>query len=117
MKMVMALIRNERLRQVQEALLKTGITGFTISATLGMGELRKLGTPPGREGMVQHIRVEAAVPDSWGDTAVEVLRNASTTGRPGDGIIFVYSLDRAIKIRSGKEGEGILIPGASEAGK
>jgi len=111
MKMVMALVRNERLHHVREALLKAGITGFTVSATLGMGELRKLRASPGREELVQHIRVEVAVPDTWADRAVEVLRDASATGYPGDGVIFVYNLDRAVKIRSGREREGILIPG------
>lgn len=114
MKMVMALIRNERLQKVQEALLNAGITGFTISVTLGMGELRTSGVPPGREGMVQHIRVEAAVPDAWADRVVEILRDASATSSPGDGIIFVYSLDRAVKIRNRQEGENILIPRTSE---
>ena len=116
MKMVMALVRNERLQKVQDALLKAGITGFTISATLGMGELRKSGVPPGRQGMVQHIRVEAAVPDTWTDRAVNILRDASATGHAGDGLIFVYRLDRAVKIRSGQEGEDILIPRPLAAG-
>ena len=109
MKMVVAFIRNERLQQVQDALLKSGITGFTISPTLGVGELRGA---EGRGGLVQHIRVEAAVPDTWLDHAVGVLRAASATGRHGDGVIFVYNLERAIKIRSGTEGESVLIPAA-----
>ena len=114
MKMVMALIRNEQLRQIQDALLNAGVTGFTISPTLGVGELRGAPEPSGRQGMVQHIRVEVAVPEAWVGGTVDILRSASATGQPGDGVIFVYSLDRAVKVRSGEEGEGVLIPSAPE---
>lgn len=113
MKIVMALIRNDRVRQVQEALLKTGIKGFTMSGTLGMGELRNL-DPTGNEDLVQHIRVEIALPDVWVETAVRVLRNSAATGHPGDGLIFVYPLERAIKIRNGEENEQILLPSVSD---
>ena len=110
MKMVMALVRNECLQQVQKALMDTGIFAFTVSPTLGVGELRGAPEPSGRQGMVQHLRVEAAVPDSWADLAVDILRRAGATGRPGDGVVFVYGLERAVKIRTGEEGDPILIP-------
>jgi nitrogen regulatory protein PII len=106
------MIRNERLQQVQEALLKARIRGFTVSATLGMGESPATAGPTGRPALVQHLKVEAALPDLWVSQAVEILRQAATTGKPGDGVIFVYDLDRAVKIRSGEEGEEILIPAA-----
>ena len=60
MKMVMALVRNERLQKVQDALLKAGITGLSISATLGMGELRLPGRPRpfrGREKAMPAVTV------------------------------------------------------------
>ena len=109
MKMIMALIRNDRVRHVQEALLKTGIKGFTMSGTLGMGELRNV-EPTGVENLVQHVRVEIALPDAWVETAIHVLRKSAETGHAGDGVIFVYPLERAIKIRNGKENEQVLIP-------
>ena len=110
MKMVMALIRNECLSQVQEALMNAGFTAFTVSATLGVQKLPGSPGPSGQQGIAHHIRLEAAVPDSWVHWAVDILREAATTGQPGDGVIFVYDLERAVKIRTGEEGDPILIP-------
>ena len=108
MKMIMALIRNDKRGAVQEALLNAGLTGFTMSSTMGLGEMTGMAEPSGRAGMVPHIRVEVGVPDNWVDYTVDILRNASSTGQAGDGLIFVYTLDRAVKIRSGEEGERVL---------
>ncbi len=103
MKMVMAIVRNDRLASIQESLRDAGITAYTVSATIGMGE-------HDREQPRQHLKIEVAIQDMWENTAVEALRKGASTGEPAEGMIFVYPLDRALKIRTGEEGEGILAP-------
>ncbi len=103
MKMVMAMIENDKLQQAQSRLEDMGITGYTISATIGAGE------HSGKSfavGMRQHLKIEVATPDMWVDSVVDALRSAAGAS----GVIFVYTLDRAVKIRTGDEGEGFLMP-------
>ncbi len=105
MKMVVAMIENDRLKQAQSRLEDMGITGYTISATIGAGE------HSGKSfavGMRQHLKIEVATPDMWVDSVVDALRSAAGAG--ASGVIFVYTLDRAVKIRTGDEGEGFLMP-------
>jgi nitrogen regulatory protein P-II 2 len=54
------------------------------------------------------IKIELAVQDSQVDAVVEAIRNVANTGKVGDGKIFVYQLDRAIRIRTGETGEEAL---------
>ena len=105
MKMVVAMIENDKLQQAQSKLEGIGITGYTVSATIGAGETS---SGDGRQGMRQHLRIEVATPDMWADSVVDALRSAAGAG--ASGVIFVYTLDRAVKIRTGDEGEGFLMP-------
>ena len=108
MKMVMAFIRNDRLRSAQEALGEIGITAYTISATLGVGEHG--GQSSRQPELLQHLRIEIAVLDQWEDQVVEALIRAGRSGEQSQGIILVYDIARAVKIRTGEEGDNILIP-------
>ena len=103
MKMVMAIVRNDRLSGIQESLRDAGITAYTVSATIGVGE-------HGGEQPRQHLKIEMAIPDMWENAALRALRRGGSNGESSEGIIFVYTLDRALKIRTGDEGEGILAP-------
>ena len=108
MKMVMAFIRNDRLRSAQEALGKIGITAYTVSATIGVGEHGRQASQEGQPELLQHLRIEVAVRDHWEDQVVEALIRAGRSGEQSQGIILVYDIARAVKIRTGEEGDNIL---------
>ena len=54
------------------------------------------------------VKVEVVCPDDMADKAIEAIRNAAQTGRIGDGKIFVYSIEQAIRIRTGEQGNDAL---------
>ena len=105
MKIVVAMIENDKLKQAQSNFEEIGITGYTVSATIGAGEHSGASSDV---GMRQHLKIEVATPDMWVDPVVDALRSAAGAG--ASGVIFVYTLDRAVKIRTGEEGERFLMP-------
>ena len=96
---------SHKLKQAQSKLEDTGITGYTVSATIGAGAYSGASSAV---GMRQHLKIEVAAPDMWVDPVVDALR--SSAGAGGSGVIFVYTLDRAVKISTGEEGESFLMP-------
>ena len=106
MKMIMAVIKPFKLDDVREALAGTGIAGITVTEVKGFG--RQKGHTElyrGAEYVVDFlpkIKVEIAVPDDQCDRAVEAIVKAAGTGKIGDGKVFVYSLERVVRIRTGE---------------
>jgi nitrogen regulatory protein PII len=106
MKMIMAIIKPFKLDDVREALGEVGIAGITVTEVKGFG--RQKGHTElyrGAEYVVDFlpkIKIEAAVDDSQVDRAVEAVMNAANTGKIGDGKIFVYDLQRVVRIRTGE---------------
>jgi nitrogen regulatory protein P-II 1 len=106
MKMVMAVIKPFKLDDVREALAEVGVAGITATEVKGFG--RQKGHTElyrGAEYVVDFlpkIKLEVAVTDDQAETVVEAIIRAAGTGKIGDGKIFVYDLERAVRIRTGE---------------
>ena len=112
MQMITAIVQPSRLDQVREALESAGVEGMTISEVRGYG--RQKGHKEIYRGaeytihFVPKIKIEVAVKDAVAEAAIKAISEAANTNKIGDGKIFVQSLDKAIRIRTGEEGEQIL---------
>ena len=112
MKRVEAYIKPFKVAEVQEALIKIGVQGMTLTEVKGFG--RQKGHTELYRGAEYHIdfipkaKIEVAVPDAMVDVVVKAIMDASRTGKIGDGKIMVIPLERAWRIRTGESGEEIL---------
>ena len=112
MKLITAIIRSFKLDEVREALTQSGVTGITVTEVKGFG--RQKGHTElyrGAEYVVDFlpkIKVEAAVPESLVDHAVEAIVQSARTGKVGDGKIFVSPLDQVVRIRTGEIGDDAI---------
>jgi nitrogen regulatory protein P-II 1 len=108
MKKIEAIIKPFKLDEVKEALSREGIQGMTITEVKGFG--RQKGHTElyrGAEYVVDFlpkIKIEVVVSDQLADKAVQAIVEAANTGRIGDGKIFVYEIQEAIRIRTGERG-------------
>jgi nitrogen regulatory protein P-II 2 len=106
MKIVMAIIKPFKLDEVREALTAVGIQGLTVTEVKGYG--RQKGHTEIYRGteyavsFLPKLKIEVAVPSELVDKAVEAIANSAKTGQIGDGKIFVYSIDHAVRIRTGE---------------
>ena len=106
MKMVMAIIKPFKLDDVRESLSEVGVTGVTVTEVKGFG--RQKGHTElyrGAEYVVDFlpkIKLEVAVTDDQVERVVEAIQAAANTGKVGDGKIFVYDLDKVLRIRTGE---------------
>ncbi len=111
MKRVEAYIKPFKLSDVQEALLKVGVQGMTLTEVKGFG--RQKGHTELYRGAEYHIdfipkvKLEIAVPDQMVEKVVMVME-AARTGKIGDGKIMVIPVEQAWRIRTGESGEDIL---------
>jgi len=109
MKKIEAIIRHERLQEVQDALDQLGVSGLTVSEVVGCG--RQKGYTEQYRGvranisLLPKIKVESVVPSDIVDSAVEAIVANARTGAVGDGRVFVYEVEQAIRIRTGEDGE------------
>ena len=112
MKKVEAIIKPFKLDEVKEALQQVGIQGITVVEAKGFG--RQKGHTElyrGAEYVIDFlpkIQIMLVVSDDKVDTAIEAIKKAATTGRVGDGKIFITPIEQAIRIRTGEGGEGAL---------
>ena len=112
MKLVAAIIKPFKLDDVREALSGIGVQGITVTEVKGFG--RQKGHTElyrGAEYVVDFlpkVKLEIAVDDSLVDKVVEAIRSTANTGKIGDGKIFIYDLERAIRIRTGEIGPSAL---------
>ena len=108
MKMITAVIKPFKLDDVREALSNIGVQGITVTEVKGFG--RQKGHTElyrGAEYVVDFlpkIRLEIAAEDSMVERIIETLIKAASTGKIGDGKIFVHNLDQVIRIRTGESG-------------
>ena len=106
MKIVMAIIKPFKLDEVREALTAVGIQGLTVTEVKGYG--RQKGHTEIYRGaeyavsFLPKIKIEVAVSTDIADKAVEAIVNAAKTGQIGDGKVFVFPLDHAVRIRTGE---------------
>jgi nitrogen regulatory protein P-II 1 len=112
MKKIEAIIRHERLQDVQDALDQLGVSGLTVSEVVGCG--RQKGYTEQYRGvranisLIPKIKVESVVPSDIVDSAVEAIAGAARTGEIGDGRVFVYPVEQSLRIRTGESGEESL---------
>ena len=108
MKQITAIVKPFKLEEVREALADVGVTGLTVTEVKGFG--RQKGHTElyrGAEYVVDFlpkIKIEVVVSDQLADKAVQAIVEAANTGRIGDGKIFVYEIQEAIRIRTGERG-------------
>ena len=109
MKLIVAIIKPFKLDEVREALADVGVNGLTVTEVKGFG--RQKGHTElyrGAESVVDFLpklKIEAVVADDILEQAIEAIRKAAYTGKIGDGKIFVYEVEQAIRIRTGEMGE------------
>ena len=114
MKMIVAIIRPEKVEDVQAALSKTDVYLMTASDVRGCGRQRGYAEHyRANEGMVRllaKVRLEIAVNDQFVVPTIEAIKAAARTGRIGDGKIFVLPLEGCTRIRTGEEGSIAIGP-------
>jgi nitrogen regulatory protein PII len=112
MKLVTAIIKPFKLDDVRAALSEIGISGMTVTEVKGFGRQRgHTELYRGAEYVVDFVpktRVEVAVRSDLVDQVVEAIVGAAKTGKVGDGKIFVTSIDRVLRIRTGEADESAL---------
>ena len=108
MKLVVAIIKPFKLDDVREALAEVGVQGVTVTEVKGFG--RQKGHTELYRGaeytvdLLPKIKIEVALAPESVERAVEAIQKAAKTGQIGDGKIFVYDLDHAVRIRTGESG-------------
>lgn len=106
MKIVMAIIKPFKLEEVRDALTGIGVHGLTVTEVKGYG--RQKGHTEIYRGaeyavsFLPKIKIEVAVSNELTDKVIEAITTAARTGQIGDGKIFVYSIDHAVRIRTGE---------------
>src|SRR5690606_4705538 len=112
MKKIEAVIKPFKLDEVKEALQEVGLKGMTVTEVKGFG--RQKGHTElyrGAEYVVDFlpkVKIEIVVEDAIVERAVEAIQQAAKTDRIGDGKIFIYAVEDAIRIRTGERGGDAL---------
>jgi len=105
MKMILAIIKPFKLDDVRQALTSLGVQGMTVTEVKGFG--RQKGQTEiyrGAEYTVQFlpkVKIEVVVPDDMAERVIEALQASARTDKIGDGKIFVWDVERAVRIRTG----------------
>jgi nitrogen regulatory protein P-II 2 len=112
MKLVTAIIKPFKLDDVRQALSEVGVQGITVTEVKGFG--RQKGHTElyrGAEYVVDFlpkVKIEIAVTDDDVDRVIDTLTRSASTGKIGDGKIFVTNIENAIRIRTGETGPDAL---------
>ena len=112
MKKITAIIKPFKLDEVREALSDANINGLTVTEVKGFG--RQKGHTElyrGAEYVVDFlpkVKIEAAVPDDLLEQCLEAIQKSARTGKIGDGKIFVFDIEQAIRIRTGETGDAAV---------
>ncbi len=109
MKKVEAIIKPFKLDEVKDALNEIGIQGMTVTEVKGFG--RQKGHTELYRGaeyvvdFIPKIKIEIVTTDSLASRVVDVIEKTAKTGKIGDGKIFVFPIEEAVRIRTGETGE------------
>jgi nitrogen regulatory protein P-II 1 len=112
MKKIEAIIRPHKLEAVREALLESGIKGMTVTEVQGYG--RQKGHTESYRGaeynveFIPKVKLEIVVPDNLLQDAVSAIVKKGQTGQVGDGKIFIWTVDDAIRVRTEESGDSAL---------
>ncbi|HEY8851712.1 MAG TPA: P-II family nitrogen regulator [Gemmatimonadaceae bacterium] len=114
MKLVVAIIRPEKLNDVLEALYRAEVRGLTISRVRGHGgETEAVETYRGTTVKVElhdKVRLEIGLSDSFVQPTVKAILAAAATGEVGDGKVFVLPVEKVYRIRTGEEDRSAVTP-------
>jgi nitrogen regulatory protein P-II 1 len=114
MKLIVAIIRPERLNEVLEALYRAEVRGLTVSRVMGHGgETERVETYRGttvKMGLQEKVRLEIGVSEPFVAITVRALLEAAHTGDVGDGKVFVLDVDQVYRIRTGERDEAAVTP-------
>jgi nitrogen regulatory protein P-II 1 len=114
LKLVIAIVRPEKVNDVLEALYRADVRGMSMSRVQGHGgELDRVETYRGttvKMGLSEKVRFEVAVSDDFVQPTVDALCAGARTGEVGDGKIFVIGLEQAVRIRTGETDEAAVTP-------
>jgi len=108
MKLITAIVKPFKIDDVKDALKTIGLQGMTVSEVRGFG--RQGGHTETYRGseykidFVPKVQLDVVVDDAVADQVVEVITAAAATGKIGDGKIWVTSVERLVRIRTGEEG-------------
>ena len=112
MKKIEAIIKPFKLDDVKDALNKIGVNGMTINEVKGFG--RQRGHKEIYRGaeyqidFVPKVKIDVVVDSSLVDQVVDTIAKTASTGKIGDGKIFVFPMDEAVRIRTGETGESAI---------
>jgi nitrogen regulatory protein P-II 1 len=115
MKKIEAIIREDRLSDVKDALLDLGILGMNVFEVRGHGRQGGIALT-GRTGtymvdMLPRIQLNIILSDHNVEKTINTICDAARTGNQGDGIIFIYPVDDVVRVRTGQRGrEALLYP-------
>ena len=114
MKLIVTIVRPERLHVVKEALFKVGVTGMTLSRVIGHGGEREVVEQYRGSAVLfefrDKVRIEMAVSEPFVEPTIEAILSAARTGEVGDGKIFVQPIESVIRIRTGERDVDALTP-------
>jgi nitrogen regulatory protein P-II 1 len=114
MKLVVAIVRPEKVNVVLEALYRAQVRGLTVSRVSGHGgEIERIETYRGTTLKVElqdKVRFEIGVSDSFVEPTIQAILAAASTGEVGDGKIFVLPVEKVVRIRTGEEDEAAVTP-------
>lgn len=114
MKLIIAIIRPEKLNDVLSALFEADVRGLTISRAQGHGgETERVQTYRGtsvKMELIEKIRLDIGVSDSFLEPTLAALKKSAPTGEVGDGKVFVVPVERVIRLRTGEEDEAAVTP-------
>ena len=114
MKLIVAIIRPDRLNEVLEALYRAEVTGLTVSRVLGHGgETDRVETYRGttvKVDLQEKVRLEIGVSESFVETTIRAILGSARTGEVGDGKVFVLDVAQVYRIRTGEKNEAAVTP-------
>jgi nitrogen regulatory protein P-II 1 len=108
MNKIEAIVRYERLQEIQDALDEIGVSGLNVTEVKGCG--RQKGYTESYRGsranisLLPKLKIESIVPAEITDRVVEAIVSAAYTGETGDGLLFVLPVTQAVRIRTGERG-------------
>ncbi len=112
MKKIEAIIRHHKLDEIKSALVEMGFHGMTVTEVRGYGRQKgQRETYRGAEYTIDFIpklKIEVVIGDEDVDRVIETIVNAAKTSAIGDGKLFVWSIENAVRIRTGEAGSSAL---------
>jgi nitrogen regulatory protein P-II 1 len=114
MKLIVAIIRPDKLRDVLETLFRADVRGLTVAGVQGHGgEMEKVQTYRGvtvKMELHEKVRLEIGVTEPFVEQTIEAILRSARTGEVGDGKVFVLPVEKVYRIRTGEEDAAAVTP-------